>query len=119
MAVTCLCWGISLTCASAAHNFGGLLVSRLFLGLFEAGVAPAFIALTQMWFRRREQPLRLGAWVGFMYGLRPLANRIPVCNERNHKHGWCKSSFNQYSHLTLLTWHSLCLPGVSHTSNQT
>ena len=48
---------------TAAHNFSGLLVSRLFLGLFEAGVAPAFIALTQMWWRRREQPVRLGAWV--------------------------------------------------------
>lgn len=63
MAATTLCWGISLTCMTAAHNFHGLLVSRLFLGLFEAGVAPAFIALTQMWWRRREQPLRLGAWV--------------------------------------------------------
>lgn len=63
MAGTTLCWGISLTCMTAAHNFRGLLVSRLFLGLFEAGVAPAFIALTQMWWRRREQPVRLGAWV--------------------------------------------------------
>jgi len=64
MAATTLCWGISLTCMTAAHDFRGLLVSRLFLGLFEAGVAPAFIALTQMWWRRREQPVRLGAWVG-------------------------------------------------------
>ncbi|KAF4550591.1 MFS-type transporter-like protein 44 [Elsinoe fawcettii] len=62
MAATTLCWGISLTCMTAAHNFGGLMASRMFLGLFEAGVAPAFIALTQMWWRRREQPVRLGSW---------------------------------------------------------
>lgn len=63
MAITTLCWGLSLSCMCAAHTFGGLLAARLFLGLFEAGVAPAFIAITQMWWRRREQPVRLGAWV--------------------------------------------------------
>ena len=72
MAITTLCWGISLTCMTAANNFTGLLVSRLFLGLFEAGVAPAFIALTQMWFRRREQPLRLGAW----YAMNGITNMV-------------------------------------------
>jgi hypothetical protein len=44
----------------------------MLLGFLEAGVAPTFIAVTQMWWwwwrrrrrrrRRREQPLRLGAW---------------------------------------------------------
>ncbi|KAK5106250.1 hypothetical protein LTS08_000368 [Lithohypha guttulata] len=72
MAVTTLCWGISLTCMTAAHNFGGLLTARLFLGLFEAGVAPAFIALTQMWWRRREQPIRLGAW----YAMNGITNML-------------------------------------------
>lgn len=62
LAATTLFWGISLTCMTAANSFGGLLTARLFLGLFEAGVAPAFIALTQMWWRRREQTGRLGAW---------------------------------------------------------
>ncbi|KIW18933.1 hypothetical protein PV08_03222 [Exophiala spinifera] len=62
LAIIVLLWGIALSAMPAAHNFGGLLVCRLFLGIFEAGVAPAFIALTQMWWRRREQPVRLGAW---------------------------------------------------------
>ncbi|KIX07419.1 uncharacterized protein Z518_02072 [Rhinocladiella mackenziei CBS 650.93] len=62
LAAIVLLWGISLSVMPAAHDFGGLLACRLFLGLFEAGVAPAFIALTQMWWRRREQPVRLGAW---------------------------------------------------------
>ncbi|KAJ5480050.1 hypothetical protein N7530_005559 [Penicillium desertorum] len=47
---------------SAATNFGELLACRLFLGIFEAGIAPAFIAVTQMWYRRREQPVRLSSW---------------------------------------------------------
>ncbi|KAI1500410.1 major facilitator superfamily domain-containing protein [Biscogniauxia marginata] len=57
-----LCWGITLACMAAAHNFGGLLAARFFLGSFEASVAPAFIAITQMWWRRREQTVRTSYW---------------------------------------------------------
>lgn len=35
-------------------------------------IAPAFIALTQMWWRRREQPLRLGAW----YAMNGITNIV-------------------------------------------
>ena len=62
LAVTVFLWGAILSIMPAAHNFGGLLAARFFLGLFEAGVAPTFIAVTQMWWRRREMPVRLGAW---------------------------------------------------------
>ncbi|RHZ61917.1 MFS transporter [Aspergillus thermomutatus] len=73
LACTTLLWGVSLTCMTAANSFAGLLVCRMFLGLFEAGIAPAFIAVTQMWYRRLEQPVRLGSWyamngVVFMFG---------------------------------------------------
>ncbi|KAI8631885.1 MFS general substrate transporter [Xylariaceae sp. FL1651] len=57
-----LFWGITLTTMAAAHNFGGLLVTRFFLGVFEASVAPSFIAITQMWWRRREQTVRTSYW---------------------------------------------------------
>ncbi|KAI0593487.1 major facilitator superfamily transporter [Biscogniauxia sp. FL1348] len=60
--VMVLCWGITLACMAAAHNFGGLLAARFFLGSFEASVAPAFIAITQMWWRRREQTVRTSYW---------------------------------------------------------
>lgn len=33
-----LCWGAVLCCMAAAHNFGGLMVTRLLLGTFEASV---------------------------------------------------------------------------------
>ncbi|QRW07496.1 major facilitator superfamily transporter [Ceratobasidium sp. AG-Ba] len=68
-----LSWGIVVTCTAAAHNFRGLLATRFFLGLFEATVAPSFITITQMWWRRREQTMRLSYWqamngVTFMFG---------------------------------------------------
>ncbi|GKT63871.1 major facilitator superfamily transporter [Colletotrichum tofieldiae] len=47
-------WGVTLSCMAAAHNFGGLLTARFFLGAFEASVAPSFVAITQMWWRRRH-----------------------------------------------------------------
>ena len=62
LAVSIVCWGTVLSAMTAAGNFPSLLVCRMLLGAFESGLAPAFIALTQMWYRRREQPLRLGAW---------------------------------------------------------
>jgi hypothetical protein len=42
LAATTLLWGISLTCMTAANTFPGLLVCRMFLGLFEAGVGECF-----------------------------------------------------------------------------
>ncbi|PLB46868.1 MFS transporter [Aspergillus steynii IBT 23096] len=73
LACTTFLWGIALTCMTPANTFGGLLACRLLLGLFEAGIPPAFIAITQMWYRRLEQPMRLGSWyamngVVYMFG---------------------------------------------------
>ncbi|KAL4772868.1 major facilitator superfamily domain-containing protein [Aspergillus nidulans var. acristatus] len=62
LAVMVFFWGISLACMTPARSFGGLLACRIFLGLFESGIPPAFIAITQMWYRRREQPMRLSSW---------------------------------------------------------
>ncbi|KAH7011239.1 allantoate permease [Ilyonectria destructans] len=57
-----LAWGVILCCMTAAHNFTGLVTARLFLGIFEASVAPTFVAIVQMWYRRREQTLRNSFW---------------------------------------------------------
>lgn len=56
-------WGATVACTAAAHNFKGLIAARFFLGLFEAMVAPAFITITAMWWRRREQTMRLAIWM--------------------------------------------------------
>ncbi|KAK7047851.1 hypothetical protein VNI00_006179 [Paramarasmius palmivorus] len=63
-----LMWGIIVACTSAAHEFKGLLTARFFLGVFEASVAPAFITVTQMWWRRREQTMRLAMWMAMNGG---------------------------------------------------
>ncbi|CAE6422410.1 unnamed protein product [Rhizoctonia solani] len=56
-------WGVVVSCTAAAHNFSGLIATRFFLGIFEATVAPCFITITQMWWRRREQTMRLSLWM--------------------------------------------------------
>ncbi|KAF5344336.1 hypothetical protein D9758_013240 [Tetrapyrgos nigripes] len=56
-------WGAVVASTAAAHNFKGLVTTRFFLGVFEASVAPAFITITQMWWRRREQTMRLSMWM--------------------------------------------------------
>ncbi|KAI9154843.1 allantoate permease [Paramyrothecium foliicola] len=60
------CWGAILCCMTAAHNFTGLMVTRLLLGAFEASVAPTFIAVVQMWYRRREQTKRNASWYAML-----------------------------------------------------
>ncbi|EEA22101.1 hypothetical protein TMatcc_008473 [Talaromyces marneffei ATCC 18224] len=57
-------WGISAATMAACHNFSGLLVTRFFLGLFEAGCLPLFSVITAQWYRRAEQPLRVALWYG-------------------------------------------------------
>ncbi|KAJ7178376.1 MFS general substrate transporter [Mycena crocata] len=57
-----LMWGVCVSATAAAKNFTGLITARFFLGLFEATVAPCFITITQMWWRRREQTFRLALW---------------------------------------------------------
>ncbi|KAH6853130.1 allantoate permease [Chaetomium sp. MPI-CAGE-AT-0009] len=59
-------WGAILCGMTAAHDFTGLLISRLFLGIFEAAVAPTFVAIIQMWYRRREQTKRNAAWYAML-----------------------------------------------------
>ncbi|KAL2760982.1 hypothetical protein ACRALDRAFT_1059302 [Sodiomyces alcalophilus JCM 7366] len=55
-------WGATLVLMAWARDFPSLLVARFFLGAFEASVAPSFVAITQMFWRRREQPLRMSYW---------------------------------------------------------
>lgn len=48
-----LAWGLTLTAMTWAHDFPQLMVARFFLGAFEASIGPSFVAITQMWWRRR------------------------------------------------------------------
>jgi MFS family permease len=64
MPVLVLGWGIAQTCMAACTSFSGLMATRFFLGLFEAGCLPLFSMITAQWYRRAEQPVRVAAWYG-------------------------------------------------------
>ncbi|KAJ6441352.1 MFS general substrate transporter [Purpureocillium lavendulum] len=55
-------WGGVTVCTVAVKSYPGLLAQRFFLGVTEAGLAPAFSLITVMWYKRREQPLRFAIW---------------------------------------------------------
>ncbi|EFQ97704.1 hypothetical protein MGYG_00743 [Nannizzia gypsea CBS 118893] len=57
-------WGTAQATMGICHDFGGLLATRFFLGLFEAGCLPLFSVITSQWYRRAEQPIRVAAWYG-------------------------------------------------------
>ncbi|KAF2637592.1 allantoate permease-like protein [Massarina eburnea CBS 473.64] len=55
-------WGVILCGMAGAKSFAGLMATRFLLGAFEAAVAPAFIAVVQMWYKRSEQTNRNAFW---------------------------------------------------------
>lgn len=57
-------WGIAQTTMALCHSYSGLLATRFFLGIFEAGCLPLFSVITSQWYRRAEQPIRVAAWYG-------------------------------------------------------
>jgi MFS family permease len=50
---------------AAVRSSSTLLLCRFFLGSFEAGLFPGIIYYTSLWYRRREQAIRLGFFWSF------------------------------------------------------
>ncbi|KAH7117547.1 major facilitator superfamily domain-containing protein [Dendryphion nanum] len=59
-------WGCILCGMAGTTSFAGLMATRFLLGAFEAAVAPAFIAVVQMWYKRSEQTNRNAAWYSML-----------------------------------------------------
>ncbi len=55
-------WGAIVAITSASKNWAALVTLRVLLGCFESAVAPALILITSMWYKRKEQPPRVGLW---------------------------------------------------------
>ncbi|KAL4891783.1 allantoate permease [Aspergillus ambiguus] len=55
-------WGLLTTLNCVAKNYPGLIALRVLLGCFESAVAPSLILITSMWYKRNEQPKRIGFW---------------------------------------------------------
>lgn len=55
-------WGVVISLTCIAKNWAALISLRVLLGVFESAVAPALILITSMWYKRSEQPARVGFW---------------------------------------------------------
>ncbi|KAF2169747.1 hypothetical protein M409DRAFT_33245, partial [Zasmidium cellare ATCC 36951] len=53
-------FGALSACIAASQNASGLLASRFFLGVPEAGVVPAVVMYFSFWYKPSERALRLG-----------------------------------------------------------
>lgn len=64
------CWGICVTCTAACNSYGALAAVRFLLGVFESTISPSLIIITTMWYKRHEQPGRVGLWyIGVGFGV--------------------------------------------------
>lgn len=54
-----LSWAIVNMCMGFVSTYEGLVVLRFFLGTFEAGVLPAIVYLTSMYYKRHEFQTRI------------------------------------------------------------
>ncbi|KAI1614587.1 retrograde regulation protein 2 [Exophiala viscosa] len=85
-------WGVSMTCMGLVHNYSGLLATRWFLGLAEAGLFPGVNYYLSCWYRRSEFGIRAAiffsaaALAGSFGGL--LAAAIENMDGVADKAGW-------------------------------
>ncbi|KAG8625999.1 hypothetical protein KVT40_006400 [Elsinoe batatas] len=62
LGINTILWGVSTAVVAATKNYTGLLISRIFLGIFEAAVGPCLIIISSQWYTKNEQPARFGLW---------------------------------------------------------
>ncbi|KAE8377124.1 MFS general substrate transporter [Aspergillus bertholletiae] len=55
-------WGVAAAASSGAHDYGSLLASRIFLGIFEATIGPSLMLLSSQFYTRSEQAPRFTFW---------------------------------------------------------
>ncbi|KAK3056983.1 hypothetical protein LTR09_002021 [Extremus antarcticus] len=57
-----LCLGTVVACTAGCNSYGSLVATRFLLGMFESAISPSLILITSMWYKRDEQPKRVGLW---------------------------------------------------------
>lgn len=62
LGVNVFIWGIATACTAASTNYTTLLLSRIFLGIFESAIAPALMLIGGQWYTRSEQAPRFSFW---------------------------------------------------------
>ena len=62
LSLNVILWGISTACTAAATNYRSLLAARIFLGIFEAAIAPSLMLFSSQWYTKSEQAPRFSFW---------------------------------------------------------
>ncbi|KAK2864982.1 hypothetical protein FQN49_004032 [Arthroderma sp. PD_2] len=62
LALNVTLWGISTACTAAARDYNTLLAARIFLGIFEAAIAPCLVLISSQWYTKAEQAPRFCIW---------------------------------------------------------
>ncbi|KAF8636920.1 hypothetical protein AX17_003171 [Amanita inopinata Kibby_2008] len=65
IACAALGWGLSSTLMASGFSFGGLIVCRVLLGIFEAGFGPGIPLYFSLFYTKAEMGLRMAYWFGF------------------------------------------------------
>jgi MFS family permease len=55
-------WGTATACGAASQSYRTLLVSRVFLGIFEATIGPSLLLISSQWYTKSEQAPRFSFW---------------------------------------------------------
>lgn len=63
LAINAILWGVSTACGAAATSFGTMLVTRIFLGIFEATINPSLMLIAGRWYTKPEQAPRISFWL--------------------------------------------------------
>ncbi|GAB7347681.1 hypothetical protein MBLNU459_g5248t1 [Dothideomycetes sp. NU459] len=91
LSVNVTLWGITAMASAAVTNYHTLLVARVFLGIFEASIAPCLMVLVSQWYTKAEQAPRFAFWfcglgLGQIFG--GLLSFIFQHVKNSHFHGW-------------------------------
>lgn len=65
LGVNIMLWSAMLMITASCSSFGGLATARFFLGAFESTISPGFVAITAIWWTRKEQVARSCIWITF------------------------------------------------------
>ncbi|KFY26147.1 hypothetical protein V493_04242 [Pseudogymnoascus sp. VKM F-4281 (FW-2241)] len=55
-------WGVSCAASAGATNYHTLLASRIFVGMFEAAIAPCLMLISSQYYTKSEQAPRFAVW---------------------------------------------------------
>jgi len=62
LALMVILWGVVVMLTVVVTSYPGIVAQRFFLGVVESSVSPGFVLVSSMWYKRDEQPARIGIW---------------------------------------------------------